>query len=72
MNPPLPAQPVQAFIHDVVMAAIRNGVQLNAAPQPLESAEREEKVVDVSTELRRMQKKRRKQEVCGSTRVCWS
>lgn len=71
VNPPLPTAPVQAFIHDIVMAAIRSGVQLNTAPRPLEAAEREEKVLDVSSELRKMQRKRRKQEVCVSAQyVC--
>ena len=62
MTPPTPTPPVQAYVHDAVMAAIRRGVQLNAAPRPLEGVERE-KVLDISSELRKMQKKRRKQEV---------
>ena len=80
VNPPLPTPPVQVFVHDIAMAAIRSGVQLNVAPRPPERAEREEKVVDVSSELRKMQNKRRKQEVrvsihtyilCAWRCVCW-
>ena len=82
VNPPLPTPPLQVFVHDIAMAAIRSGVQLNVAPRPLERAEREEKVLDVSSELRKMQNKRRKQEVCVSIHlycvlrgvcvgVCW-
>ena len=69
VNPPLPTPPVQVFVHDIAMAAIRSGVQLNVALRPLERTEREEKVVDVSSELRKMQNKRRKQEVRVSIHI---
>lgn len=48
----------------MAMDMIRSGVTLRAVTPPLERAPAEEKVVDVSSELRQMFQKRNKQEVC--------